>query len=184
MSLAADPIAPPAKRRPGVITAAAGLMTLMAAGGLLYAVLGVVVAGGTVDRYRAAATDLGVPTADVDATVGGIVANTAVLGAVGALAAVLLLVLAVGVLRGRAGFRIATWVACGLGLLCGGGAFVWSLVQRAVRWDAAALDALAGSYPSWWLWLSGGLSAAQALGYLVVALLLALPAAHAYFRSR
>lgn len=168
-----------AVRRPAVVTAAVGLMLAMAVAGLVYAALAVVTVRGTIDRYRA---DARVSTEDVDATVGGIVANTVVLAVVGAGAAVLLVILALGVLRGMAGFRIATWVMCGLGLLCGAGAVLWSLVQRAGRWDAAALDALAGSYPSWWLWLSGVLSAGQALGYLVVALLLALPAAHPFFR--
>jgi hypothetical protein len=154
----------------------------MAAGGLAYAVLGAVTARGTVERFRSAAEARGVSAGDIDATVGGVVANTAIIGVVGALVAVLLVLLSLGVLRGRSGFRTATWVVCALGLLCGGGALVWSLVQRAGRWDAATLDVLAPSYPSWWLWLSGALSVAQALGYVVVALLLALPAATAFFR--
>jgi hypothetical protein len=157
-------------------------MLLMAGAGLAYAAIGLATVRGTIDRYRSAAGSREVSTEDIDATVGGIMANTAVLAVVGAAAAAVLVVLALGVLRGMAGFRIATWVLCGLGLLCGAGAVLWSLVQRAGRWDAAALDALAGSYPSWWLWLSGTLSAGQALGYVVVALLLALPAAHAFFR--
>ena len=168
--------------RPGAVTAAGVLMMVMAAGGLAYAVLGAVTARGTVERFRSAAEARGVSAGDIDATVGGVVANTAIIGVVGALVAVLLVVLSLGVLRGRSGFRMATWVVCALGLLCGGGALVWSLVQRAGRWDAATLDVLAPSYPSWWLWLSGGLSVAQALGYVVVALLLALPAATAFFR--
>ena len=179
-----DPPDPPptAAPRPGAVTAAGVLLMAMAAGGLAYAVLGVVTARGTVDRFRSAATATGVSAGDIDATVGGIIANTAIIGVVGVLVAALLVVLSLGVLRGRSGFRMATWVVCALGLLCGGGALVWSLVQRAGRWDAATLDALAPSYPSWWIWLSGGLSVAQALGYVVVALLLALPAATAFFR--
>ena len=178
------PPAPPptAAPRPGAVTAAGVLMMVMAAGGLAYAVLGAVTARGTVERFRSAAEATGVSAGDIDATVGGVVANTAIIGVVGGLVAVLLVVLSLGVLRGRSGFRMATWVVCALGLLCGGGALVWSLVQRAGRWDAATLDVLAPSYPSWWLWLSGGLSVAQALGYVVVALLLALPAATAFFR--
>ncbi len=178
------PPAPPptAAPRPGAVTAAGVLMMVMAAGGLAYAVLGAVTARGTVERFRSAAEARGVSAGDIDATVGGVVANTAIIGVVGGLVAVLLVVLSLGVLRGRSGFRMATWVVCALGLLCGGGALVWSLVQRAGRWDAATLDVLAPSYPSWWLWLSGGLSVAQALGYVVVALLLALPAATAFFR--
>ena len=180
----APPAAPPltGSSRPGAVTTAGLLLMVMAAGGLAYAVIGAVTAGGTIDRFRAAAAARGVPAGDIDATVGGVVANTAVIAIVGALVAVLLLVLSLGVLRGRPAFRFATWVVCALGLLCGGGALVWSLVQRAGRWDAATLEALAPSYPSWWLWLSSGLSVAQALGYVVVALLLALPAATAFFR--
>jgi hypothetical protein len=179
MPPAPPPITAP---RPGAVTAAGVLMMVMAAGGLAYAVLGAVTARGTVERFRSAAEARGVSAGDIDATVGGVVANTAIIGVVGVLVAVLLVVLSLGVLRGRSGFRMATWVVCALGLLCGGGALVWSLVQRAGRWDAATLDVLAPSYPSWWLWLSGGLSVAQALGYVVVALLLALPAATAFFR--
>jgi hypothetical protein len=178
-----DALPPPGSTaRPGAVTAAGLLLMVMAAGGLAYAVIGAVTAGGTIDRFRSAAAARGVSAGDIDATVGGVVANTAIIAIVGALVAVLLLVLALGVLRGRPGYRTTTWVVCALGLLCGGGALVWSLVQRAGRWDAATLEALAPSYPSWWLWLSSSLSVAQALGYVVVALLLALPAATAFFR--
>ncbi|WP_244367351.1 hypothetical protein [Micromonospora echinofusca] len=186
----AEPAVP--VRRPAVVTAAAGLLVVLAAGGLLASVVVLLSLNGTVDRFRAAAAGTAADPDQVDGMVLLLrgLATAATLLSVAA--AVLLVVLALGLLRGGAGSRAATWGVCGLGLLCGCGALTLSGVQRAVPLrlgtdSAVTADLVAaatGAYPSWWLPLNAGLSVAQALGYLVVALLLGSPPANGYFRRR
>lgn len=185
-----DP-APPT-RRPAVVGVAAAVLAVLAAGGLLASVSVLITLNGTVERFRSGAAGSGADAAQID----GMVLLLRVLAAVSTLlsvaVAVLLVVLALGLLRGGRGSRRATWVVCGLGLLCGCGALGALTVQRAVPLRLGAdsavtaelIEAATGAYPSWWIPLNAGLSVGQALGYLVVALLLGLPAATAFFRRR
>lgn len=182
------PVASP--RRPAVVTLAAAVMVVMGIVGLVNALAGLATMQGIVERFRIAAQRTGASPSDIDAISAFAWATVIVAALVGVVLAVLLIVLAVGNLRGSNGARIATWIVCGLGLICGCCGLVVAIGQSAVPVSAAAGDrvtqdllrALTAEYPSWWVWLNAGLSAAQALGYLVVALLLALPAASAFFR--
>jgi hypothetical protein len=166
-------------------------MIFMAAAGLANAVFGLVGTGGVVDRYRqaAAATGATEPTIDVLATLAWATAITAAVLAV--IVGLVLTVLAFGNLRGSSGARIATWFVSGLGLLCGVFSLLAVLLQAALTWNVSddrvtveLTRALTEAYPAWWIALNGVVATGQALGYLVVALLLALPAAHPYFRGR
>ncbi len=116
--------------------------------------------------------------------------GSAVLSAVvAALSAPLLAGLALGLLAGRNGVRVATWVVSGLGLLAGCCSVAVVVGERAAPLQlgsgeqalAELLGLIGDAYPSWWIPLNAGLSVAQGLGYLVVALLLALPAANSWF---
>jgi hypothetical protein len=97
--------------------------------------------------------------------------------------------LALGLLVGRNGVRVATWVVSGLGLLAGCCSVAVLIGERAAPLQlgsgeqavAELLGLIGDAYPSWWIPLNAGLSVAQGLGYLVVATLLALPAANAWF---
>ncbi|GFJ90442.1 hypothetical protein [Phytohabitans rumicis] len=177
--------------RPATVTAAAALMIFMGVAGLVSAVVTLAGISGVVDRFREAAGRTGASQNDIDGLAGfawGTAIATAVLAV---LLAVVLIVLALGNLRGRNGARIATWVVSALGLLCGCCGLLAVISQSALSWNINADDqvaedltqALTDAYPGWWIGLNGGLSAAQALGYLVVALLLVLPASHPYFRA-
>ncbi|MEV4753821.1 hypothetical protein AB0J86_01710 [Micromonospora sp. NPDC049559] len=179
---------PPVPIRRAPVVAAVGLLGLMAAVGLGHAVAVLASLDGIVTRFRQAAEADGAERSDIDGVVdalrGGLIAASVVAVAV----AGLLLVLAAGDWRGRRNARVATWVVCLLGLLCGCWGLALIVVQRAVEWPTGAdptapqlLAALTESYPSWWVPLGAGLSAAQALGYLVVAVLLALPGANEFF---
>ncbi|MEV0154204.1 hypothetical protein AB0H57_10750 [Micromonospora sp. NPDC050686] len=181
------PVSAPA-RRPAGVTFAAVALVLMAAGALLSALAGLLAMAGTVDRFRAAAGTTTAGQDQVDAVVTLIRAAAVLSAVVTVLAGVLLVGLALGLLAGRPGARIATWVVCGLGLLCGCGALALLVGQRAAplrlggeQASGELLGTVADAYPSWWLPLNGGLSAGQALGYLVVAALLATPAVNAWF---
>lgn len=177
-------------RRPGPVTAAATIMILMAVVGLVNVVIGLAGMDGIVDRFRSAAARTDADQADIDGLVVLVRATAVIAAIIGVTVAVLLVVLALGNLRGSNAARIATWVVSGLGLICGCCTLGAVVGQRGFAWagdDPVAADlmrALADSYPSWWVGLNGGLSAAQALGYLVVALLLTLPTARAFFRRR
>ncbi|SCE68148.1 hypothetical protein GA0074695_0268 [Micromonospora viridifaciens] len=180
--------APP--RRPGPVVSAAAVLLLMAAGAVAYAVASLLITGGTVDRFRTAAAGTGAGGGEIDTVVSLLRASTVLSAVVGVLMAVLLVGLALGLLSGRPGARVFTWVVSGLGLLCGCCGLAVLVGQRAapLRLGAdeqvtAELLALVGdAYPAWWIPLNAAMSVAQVLGYLLVAVLLALPAAGAFFR--
>lgn len=182
-------ITEPTRPRPATVTAAAAIMIFMGAAGLVNAVVGLVAIGGVVDRFRDTAQATGASQSDIDGLV-GLAWGTVIAGAVLAvLFGALLIALGVGNLRGRNGARIATWVVSGLGLFCGCCGLLAVVSQSALTWDISTnsgtedlTQALTDAYPGWWIGLNGVVSAGQALGYLVVALLLALPASHPYFR--
>ncbi|MEV0324835.1 hypothetical protein AB0H63_00080 [Micromonospora echinospora] len=178
-------------RRPPVVGFAAGLLVTMATVGVAYAVAGLLTVDGTVTRFRSATMDA--PDRGAVDGVVTLVRTTTVLTAVLAVAVgALLVALALGLLAGRAGTRVATWVVCGLGLLAGGGALALVVAQRFTpfrldadeRTAAVLLNALTEAYPNGWVPLNAGLSIGQVLGYLVVAMLLALPSVNAYHRQR
>ncbi|MEU4565981.1 hypothetical protein [Micromonospora sp. NPDC023956] len=178
-------------RRPPVVGFAAGLLLTMAAAGVAYAVAGLLALDGTVARFRSATADA--PDRGAVDGVVTLVRTTTVLTAVLAVAVgAMLVALALGLFAGRSGTRTATWVVCGLGLLAGCGAFVLVVGQRLTplrldadeRTVAMLLNALTDAYPHGWIPLNVGLSIGQVLGYLVVAVLLALPSVNAYHRRR
>ncbi|MGK5737560.1 hypothetical protein [Micromonospora sp. URMC 103] len=179
-------------RRPGVVALATAVLLLMAVVAFAYAVAGLLVLGGTVDRFRSAATGAAATAEQVDGVVALLRASAVLSAVLSVLAALLLAGLAIGLGSGRPGARVATWVVCGLGLLCGCCALALLVGQRAAplqlgdgdRATGELLGLVGDAYPSWWIPLNGGLSVGQALGYLVVATLLALPAANAWFRRR
>lgn len=98
--------------------------------------------------------------------------------------------LAMSVLRGNRTSRIVTWVLVGLAAICSccsignlvGGST--NITVNGTGNDRAAeqlANAWKDAIPGWYSGLSGGLSVLQTLGYIAVAILLALPAAHQFF---
>jgi hypothetical protein len=171
------------------VAGAVALLGLMAAAGLVHAIATLASVSGIVARFRGAAARTGAEQADIDTMVALLRGGIIVAAVFAVLVATLLVVLAAGDWRGRRNARVATWVVCALGLLCGCWELVLIIGQRVVVWptgdDPVAAELLRGlteAYPSWWIGLGVGLSAGQALGYLVVAVLLALPAANGFFR--
>ncbi|MGC4768755.1 hypothetical protein ACLQ25_07200 [Micromonospora sp. DT44] len=179
--------APP--RRPAVVPVATAVLLLMAVGALAYAVVDLAVLGRTVDAFRAAARNTSASPQQIDGLVALLRASAALTAVVAGLSALVLAGLALGLLTGRRGVRVATWVVCGLGLLSACCSVAVLVGERAAplrlgadeRATAELLGLIADAYPSWWIPLNAGLSVGQALGYLVVAALLALPAANAWF---
>ena len=183
----APPSAPPP--RPATVTLAVVVLAALALGGTAYAIVGLAVVGGVLDRYRELAAAAGATAAEID-SLAVLPVGLAVLATILALAvAGLLLVLARGLARRQAVARLVTWLVSATGLLCGGVTLAVVVAQRAVSpdfvfdpVDTTVVTALAEAYPRWWLPLGAALPVAQVLGYLVVALLLCSPAANRYFR--
>ncbi|MFU8850884.1 hypothetical protein ACNAW0_07850 [Micromonospora sp. SL1-18] len=180
--------APP--RRPGPVASAAAVLLLMVVGAVAYAVASLLVTGGTVDRFRAAAAGTGASGGEIDTVASLVRASTVLSAVISVLIALVLVGLAVGLLSGRPGARVFTWVVSGLGLFFGCCGLAVLIGQRAVplrlgsgEQVTADLLALVGdAYPAWWIPLNAAVSVAQLLGYLLVAVLLVLPAAGAFFR--
>jgi hypothetical protein len=181
---------PPAARpgRPAAVMAAAALLAVMAAAGVVNAVVGLLGLQGVIDRFRSAADATDINAGDVRAFVSALRVSVAVGLVIALVAAVLLAALAVGILKRSAGARVGTWVVCGIGALFGGCGLAILVAERLAPVDvntadaAAILRALSDAYPGWWLPLNGALLVAQALGYLLVAVLLAVPPANQFFR--
>nr|WP_204341727.1 hypothetical protein [Micromonospora terminaliae] len=168
------------------------MLLLMAVGAVAYAVASLLVTAGTVDRFREAARATGASGGEIDGVASLLRGSTVLSAVLGVLVALLLLGLALGLLSGRAGARVATWVVAGLGLFCGCCALAVLVGQRAAplrlgadeRVTADLLARVGDAYPDWWIPVNAALSVAQILGYLVVAALLTLPSAGAFFHRR
>ncbi|WP_254909749.1 hypothetical protein [Micromonospora sp. NBS 11-29] len=177
-----------APRPPGAVVAAVAVLLLMAVGAVAYAVTNLVVAGGTVDRFRAAAADTDAGGGDIDRVAGLLRGSTVLAAVLGVLAALLLVGLALGLRVGRPGARVSTWVVAGLGLLGGCCGLAVLAGQRAAplrfgtdeRVTADLLGLVGDAYPAWWIPVNAALMVAQVLGYLVVAGLLTLPSVNAF----
>ncbi|MET8229379.1 hypothetical protein ABZS77_01695 [Micromonospora sp. NPDC005298] len=179
-------------RRPAVVLLATAVLLVMAVAALAYAVVDLAVLGRTVDAFRSAARDTSASPQQIDEVVTLLRLSVVLTAVVAAFSAILLAGLAFGLLAGRRGVRTATWVVCGLGLLAGCCSVAVLVGERAAplrlgdgeRATAELLGLTADAYPSWWIPVNAGLSVGQGLGYLVVATLLALPAANAWFGRR
>ncbi|MBM7491858.1 hypothetical protein JOD64_003080 [Micromonospora luteifusca] len=179
-------------RRPAVVLSAASVLLVMAVGALVYTVVDLVVLGGTADAFRSAAHDTTASSEQIDDVVTLLRASAVLSAVVAALSAPVLAGLALGLLAGRNGARVATWVVSGLGLLGGCCSVAVLIGERAAPLQLGANDQslaellglIGDSYPSWWIPLNAGLSVGQGLGYLVVATLLVLPAANTWFGHR
>jgi hypothetical protein len=185
---AQPPTSPPRPaRRPGAVTAASAIMIVIASLGLVIVIANLASLNRTEERFRELAGRTNATPGEIDSVASLITVGVVLASVLSLLFAALLLGLALGNLRGSNAARIATWVVSGLGLLCGCCGLVGVIGQGSLAGGTAARTAdelgraLVDAYPSWWLALNGGLSAAQALGYIAVAVLLALPAANAYF---
>jgi len=182
----------PAGRRPGSVTFAAILMFLIALFATISAITSLASMNQIVDGFRERAADTDASQSDVNNLV-NVIRGAAIVAAIFMLLfALLLVVLALGVLRGSNVARVFTWIICALGVICGccglasvlGQANMTTFSTGDVNEQTAEQlgRALQDSYPGWALGLSGTLSGLQLLGYIAIAVLLALPAASAFFR--
>ncbi|GAA1748115.1 hypothetical protein [Luedemannella helvata] len=181
------------KPRPTVVTAAVGL--LYAAAGILF-LLGIISisnAGTMSDVYEEAYR--GTSAESAGGTIG--TASSWGSGALYIVFAIVMLVLAIFVGRGKQPARITTWVVAGLVALCCGcggilgaasGSLTDSLTSGAEpapgQPDPAELQRLLDDrLPSWYTPATTTLAILLTLACLAVVILLALPAAHPYFRK-
>ncbi|HEY2950574.1 MAG TPA: hypothetical protein VGJ53_19610 [Micromonosporaceae bacterium] len=165
-------------------------MILMALLGLVGAITTLAMMNGFVDRFRELAAHTDATASEIDDTATAIQVVSVVVAVIGIVLALVLIGLALGDLRGSNGSRIATWVLTGFGVLFGCCGLFGAIAQNNAAFSSGdnrtAEDlgrALADASPGWWTALSVVLSVGQALGYVAVAALLALPAANAFFRK-
>ncbi|WP_090804580.1 hypothetical protein [Asanoa ishikariensis] len=177
-----QPVTDP-RRPPGPVRISAGVLVLMAVGGLVYGGIGLVLMPGIVERFQDSAAGVGVSVDDINGGTQLLRGVPIAAAFVGVVSAVVLAGLVVGLLRGVRAVRVATLVVSGLGLLGGILTAVFGFLQRVNSFaDDTLLWALNDAHPGWWPWTSAVLSLLQVVGYFVVTLLLISPPANEYFR--
>jgi hypothetical protein len=175
--------------RPSVVSAAAVLLWVMAAVGLIYAVVTLAVVPGTISRFRDA---IGGTVNELQQFNGGTDPDTYVgvvwLGAAIALVLAVILfalyiVLGIALRRGSNTARIATLVICGLGAVAGAGALLALAIERGgdpAPWSLG--EQLTRAYPSGWLGVNITLATSQIIAYVLVAVLV-MAAPRIFFRA-
>ncbi|MBA3489135.1 MAG: hypothetical protein H0T78_06225 [Longispora sp.] len=177
------PMSPePARRvRPAVVTASSGLLVLVVVLMLINVVLGIVANNDEVKEATKEFTDL---------QEGGISSGLqqGVSYAATAIFALIFLVLAALNLRGNRVSRIITWIFGGVGAVCCACSVISQGAMGALLGATGedvkdAYDRLTGAYPSWYMPATIALSILTILALVTALILLALPAANAYFRK-
>jgi hypothetical protein len=173
---------------PTVVRAASWLLFVLAALQVLSAVLAVVAIGPTIDAMRDYLTESG-NSDKLDALV--VTARISSFGAVAVavLFAIGYVVLALFLLRGVRAARIVTWVLAGLSLCCLAGGLAGNALQGLGGQQVNGFDQeemarrIEAALPGWLSTASTALNVLGILLILTVAILLALPAANAFFRK-
>lgn len=163
--------------RPAVVAAAAALLWVMAAAGLIYAIVTLVVVPGVVSDFTGAAGSQDLT--DTYTTV--IWLGAAIAMALSVIIFALYVVLGLALRRGSNAARIAALAFCVLGAIAGGvSALIVVLEDDGTRVAGSVGAALADAYPGGWISANIGLSVAQIIGYVIVGILL-LSAPKAFF---
>ncbi|MEV0267269.1 hypothetical protein AB0H43_00645 [Hamadaea sp. NPDC050747] len=194
MSSYGPPAVQPVRKAPAVVVTAAIVLFVLGLLGLINGIVSLASLGSTVDRFRVLADGLGVSPQKIDDQITQLRVQTILGGVIGLLIALVLLALAYFLLKGSNAARITTWVLCGLGALCSccsgvGLIFLANLDRINVEGDQQAQEqvdlarAMADAVPGWQVGFGGTAAVLQLLGYLAVAILLAMPAANAFFRK-
>jgi len=181
--------APPANTRPAVVTASSYLLYLVAALQLIGVIATFAVFSDIRDVYQEAFADTDVPEGTAE-----FAAFSALIGVIfGVILAIGLAVLALFNSRGKNASRITTWVVGGIYLCCSGLSLLGSAVGSAVSPGSSGgtdmptqeeIQALLDErLPSWYQPFSVASTVITVLALLVALILLALPAANAYFRK-
>lgn len=177
------------KRRPTVVTIAAYLLFLVAILLIIGAILPLPSLSKVVDATREAYAGSTQPTPDQVATITR--ASVIVVAVLSVLLGVLFVILGMLDLRGSRAGRIVTWVFAGLGTLCTvcglGGAGISGRFSTGTTSNGLDMktinDKINAAKPSWLTPVSVTLEAIALISLILVIILLALPAAHPYFRK-
>jgi len=177
---------PERKPTPGTVDTAAYIQFAILALSVLALVFGLMYSQDAIDAAVASLKDQGAKQDLVDAyeqsgsfsSIGQIV---------GLLLAVVYAVLGIFNRRGVNGARITTWVLSGVFLLCGAATLALSSVGSGGTTDGVDMDkvttAMTDAVPGWYNIFGSVAGILQILGYLVVIVLLALPASNEFFRK-
>lgn len=178
-------VQPERKPTPGTVNTAAYIQFAIFALALLGLIFGLMYSQDAIDAAVASLKDQGAKQDLIDAyeqsgsfsSIGQIV---------GLVLAAVYAVLGVFNRRGVNGARITTWVLSGVFLLCGAATFALSGVGGGTT-DGVDMDkvttAMSDAVPAWYNAFGMVSGIAQIIGYLVVIVLLALPASGEFFRK-
>jgi hypothetical protein len=181
------PGTPAPRARPTVVTTSSYLLYFAAAVSIVSAVLSLT----TIGTIRRVYTDLYANTAG-DGTESVIVAASVIGVVINILFAAGLAILAIFNNRGRQGARISTWVVGGIFLCCNGFGLLGNAATSGMNLDTGSNsgpsasvveDRLSAELPGWFTPLSTTMTVLVVLALLGAVILLALPAANAYFRK-
>jgi hypothetical protein len=175
------------------VTIAGILMLIGAVVGIIGGIL-TIVAGNSIDpEFTTRALASGVSATDAKRISDSVLASFTGIGAGALVLGVILAVLMFLVLRGSNAARITTWVVLAMSLCCGiGNGLLAKTLSNLGDTNIEGMDkataqavgtALKESTPSWFAVGGLGASCVQVLGYIAVAVLLALPASNAFFRK-
>jgi len=179
--------APAPRSRPTAVTVSSYLLYFSAAASIISAVLSLTTIGTMRRVYTylyAGSSESGIESVFVALSVVGVVIN--ILFAAG------LAILAIYNNRGRQGARITTWVVGGIFLCCNGFGLLGNAATSGMNLDtgnttgpsAREVEArLSDELPDWFTPVSTLLTVLVVLALLGAVILLALPAANAYFRK-
>lgn len=175
---------PVAKSRPATVTTAAALQILLFVLSVVGVTLTLTYGADVTEAMRANLEAQGAAPDIVNSMSAGDDALSLVFNMAPGLA---VLILAFFVLRGSNGARITTWVISGLMLLCSiGGVGIMALIGASSVDGvdfAEATEAGLAAVPSWYNAFSTVSLVVSVLAYLLVIILLALPASNDYFRK-
>ena len=179
-------------RRPTPVTVAVALMAATAALAMTFAGLSLAAMTHFNREFRVNVAATGATDLVIHQTEIGVRAALITFAVVAAVAGVVTSLLAIGVQAGNGGARVGTWVLCCLGTLCGVATVCGVVVANSpiTAVDPTGPNYLAGvlaqgvrtSLPGWFAGTLGSVCGVLALGYIAVAVLLAVPAARAYFQ--
>lgn len=188
MQYQADALMPP-RQRPGSVLVAGMLLFLVAASSLVSLCVTIATMQQQVDEATRIVASSANTSQERDVARTAAEVGAGVQIGISVIIAILFVVLALFVLRGSQGMRITTWVLAGIGVLCSGFGLVGSAVTSSGGFTTSVTDAdgnridLTSLLPQWQRDLSTTQYVVVLVSLIVIIILLALPAANAWFRK-
>jgi hypothetical protein len=178
--------------RPGTVTAASGLLYLLALVGLVNVALAIYSAS-LMDtaKIKAIYEEAGMPAAQAETMANGAAIGVYAASAIPLLIGVLCLILAIFVGKGKQWARITTWVVAGVAVCCNGvglagtaaGGMLSGMGNTSTFDQESAMKDIEALSPAWLNTTSTALTVVILVASVLVIILLLLPPSNQYFRK-